>query len=184
MGSFYTNLTVRCDDQERVTGVLRSLGRSAFISPAMDGMVVVYDEACEEQDPEELASLAADLSGELGAGVLGALNHDDDVLILFAAQGGEVVDTYNSCPAFFTGEGSESPEGGDARVIAQAVSPNADTKALEAALRDEELFLATERHEAIVQALGLPGVSVGFGFSYLEEGEFPEGLSPEEMRRV
>lgn len=184
MGSFYTNLTVRSDDQQRVAGVLRSLGCSAFVSPVMDGMIVVYDEACEEQDPEELATLASDLSGELGAGVLGALNHDDDVLILLTALGGEVVDTYNSCPAFFTSEGAESPEGGDAGVIAQAVSPNADTKALENALRDEELFLALERHEAIVQAMGLPDASVGFGFSYIDVGELPEGLSPEKMRRV
>ncbi len=48
MGSFYTNYTLRRPSQQAVAAALA--GRSAIVTPAEDGCVVVFDEQSDEQD--------------------------------------------------------------------------------------------------------------------------------------
>jgi hypothetical protein len=43
---------------------------------------------------------------------------------------------------------------------------------------------AHERHRALVNALGLPDCAVATGYNYLEEGEFPHGLSGKDFEKV
>lgn len=46
MGSFYTNYTLRGPGQPAVLAALA--GRSAFVTPARDGRVVVFDQESDE----------------------------------------------------------------------------------------------------------------------------------------
>ncbi len=185
MGSFYTNVTVVTQDHGPVLDALRELGRTAYVTPVDGRSVVVYDQACEEQDPEELGGLCASLSDRLGAAVFGVLNHDDGVLLLLAANGGEVIDEYDSCPAYFDGVGSELPEGGDAMELAKLAGEGADSAQLDRVLRDsEEYVFASERHQAIVEALGLSTAAVHTGYMYIEQGESPERFELSELTHV
>jgi hypothetical protein len=45
-----------------------------------------------------------------------------------------------------------------------------------AAFGDDAYIFASERHEDLAHALGLPLFSVGLGFNYVREGDAPEGL--------
>src|SRR5256885_10876113 len=81
MGSFYTNITLRTTQQFAVIDALKAQHRDAFVSRAENGCVVVCDRETEEQDIEELNSLASSLSGTFRCPALAVLNHDDDVLV-------------------------------------------------------------------------------------------------------
>ena len=77
MGNFYTNYTLRGASPQEIVAVLA--GRSAIVTPAHDGCVVVFDEESDEQDTGVITLLASRLSRELGCTVLAVLNHDDDI---------------------------------------------------------------------------------------------------------
>src|SRR5215212_2662131 len=96
MGSFYTNITLRTTQHAAVVDALKAEHRDAFVSRAENGCVVVCDRETEEQDVEELSSLASSLSGTFRCPAIAVLNHDDDVLMCTVHDKGEMVDEYNS----------------------------------------------------------------------------------------
>jgi len=99
MGNFYTNYTLRGPDQQAVAKALA--GRSAIVTPAQDGCVVVFDERSDEQEQEVITELAASLSREFGCPVLAVVNHDDDIFWYQLYVSGELADEYDSSPGYF-----------------------------------------------------------------------------------
>lgn len=185
MGSFYTNFTVRHGDAQAVADVLGRANRTAVLTPSLNGNVVVYDMSCEDQDPAEMESVGTLLSKALGTAVLGVLNHDDGVLLFWLFEDGTVTDSYNSCPAYFGEEESEDPMGGDPKILCEAFSAKADGTEIERILRSvEEYVFASERHQAIVDLLGLSGAAVHTGYNYIEQDEGPDGIDPSDLLRV
>ncbi|HXK18277.1 MAG TPA: hypothetical protein VNG33_10770 [Polyangiaceae bacterium] len=119
MGAFFTNVQVRVGQpakREAVADVLRGLmskqgfievageqdaERSVVIGPAREGgWLAVYDEGTESQGHEALTNLALGLSAELGT-ALGVLVHDSDVLQLWLAKDGRLLDAFDSDPDYF-----------------------------------------------------------------------------------
>ncbi len=185
MGSFYVNFTVASDDQKAVKACLEKAECSAFISPPMDSCIVVFEEESESQDPEDIDEVGELLSTGVDAPVWCVLCHDDGVMHCILYEAGKVADRYDSCPAYFDGVGSESPEGGDAGLICKRFGRPDAAQDLESILKDDEEYVfESERHKAIVKAMGLPGIAVNTGFEYIEAGELPEGLEIEQLIRV
>jgi hypothetical protein len=185
MGSFYTNITLRTSQQASVVSALRSAGRTALVSRSVNNCTMVYDRETEDQDLDTLRDLADSLSETLRCPALAVMNHDDDVLIISLHEDGGLVDEYNSSPGYFDTGPGEAPEGGDAKRLCKAFGAT-DVDAVEAALRAENaaaggpgFVFETERHEALVNALGLPVIAVSTGFNYLEEGEYPPDTTAE-----
>ena len=174
MGNFYTNITVRGPSQEATAAALR--GRQTFVSPEMDGCVVVFDEESETQS-EIVFRLAAKLSRQFACPALAVLNHDDDVLMYALYENGTQRDTYDSTPGFDGDDPFAAPEGGDASVLCAAFG-SAHVAEVSEVLRasTESYTFAVDRHTDLVAALGIPDWAAGSGFNYLSEGEFPEGL--------
>ena len=183
MGSFYTNATVRHGDVDAVVAALAARGRSAFVSPVGNDCVVVFDEGTEEQDTAEIARFALPLSKRLRCAVLVVLVHDDDMLYYVLFESGRMTDEYNSRPGYFDDD-DRPPEGGAARALAAAFDARARAGEVERVLHRNEYGFETERHAALVEALGLPVAAVGTGFRYIEAGELPEGLAAEDLRTV
>ena len=184
MGNFYTNFALRGATQQSVASALA--GRSAIVTAPVNDVVVVFDEQSDSQDTEVISSLAADLSSKCGCAVLATMNHDDDVLWYELFTGGKRVDEYNSCPGYFDDsiEGDE-PAGGDAATLVAAFgakNPDLVEKALRAP--GEDFTFAIERHTAIAEALGLPSFVVGGGFTYINDGELPDGLAKDTLIRT
>jgi hypothetical protein len=190
MGNFYTNITIRTDRHDDVVAALHDLERDAYVSPADKGCVVVFDQETEDQDFEGLKKLAGALSSALRSPALAVLVHDDDILMYSLHEDGKQRDEYNSSPEYFeSGPGAE-PEGGDASALCRAFGVASITGVEEvlhtprASDGADGYVFEHERHEALVEALRIPTFAIACGFNYLEEGECPEGTTPESFTRV
>lgn len=187
MGNFYTNYTLKGPSQQEVAAALT--GRSAIVTPAQNGCVVVFDEQSDEQDSAVIAELGAHLSRELGCSVLAVLNHDDDIFWYQLYVNGELADEYDSSPGYFDPEAEPSgPAGGDAEKLCGAFGSNAQAE-VEGILRKSAFdaggyTFAVERHSDLARALGIPSFGVGAGFGYVSDGELPDGLSEEDLVRA
>ncbi|MGZ5640025.1 MAG: hypothetical protein ACXWIT_25535 [Burkholderiales bacterium] len=181
MGSFYTSHTARGPSQQELLDWLGT--RPALVSKTEAGATVVLDAACEGQDGETLSELAAQISSHFRCVVLAVLNHDDDILYFELHENGEKTDEYNSNPAYFDDHAeSDAPRGGDADRLCSVFGASDDPDKVNAVLRDTEFVFATERHDALAHALGLPLHSVGVGYSYVSEGDLPPGNPNGEYR--
>jgi upstream activation factor subunit UAF30 len=180
MGSFYTNVTLRHGAVDEVVRALEAAGRSAFVSPAVNGCCVVFDAAAEEQDAAELERLVKPLSKRLRCAAWAVLIHDDDLLYYVLFESGRMTDEYSSRPDYFEG-GTRPPEGGAARALAAAFDAHARAGDVERILHRGEYGSETERHAELVEALGLPEAAIGSGYDYISEGELPPGLRAEDL---
>jgi hypothetical protein len=183
MGNFYVNFSVKRDDPTPVVDALRRAGCHAVVTPPSGGYVVAFEEDSDAQDPSAIARVGALLSGEAKAPVLAVLNHDDDVFCYWLFEGGHLSDTYNSCPDYFD-EDDDSEPGGDAVRLCAALSAPGPVNEVEKVLRDDGYTFELERHQRLVELLGLPVGSVGMGYGYVESGEVPEGVTPDQLQRV
>lgn len=191
MGSFYTNFTVRSDDRERVAQSLRKMGCVAYFA-AGGRDTVVYDRECDDQIVESIVNVGTTLSHDLDATALAILNHDDDILCYWLFRSGQLIDEYNSCPSYFDEDDfdeSLTPSEFDAaQLCAQFGCPQSVDRVseiLKKSVLDEGGYVfASERHHALAKALGLPDCSVGFGYSYIENGQLPSGLSDGDLTRI
>lgn len=187
MGNFYTNYTVRGPSQRAVASALA--GRSALVTPAQDGCVVVFDESSEDQDHDAIGELAARLARQFLCPVLAVVNHDDDILWYRLYQSGALIDQYDSCPDYFDPEADPAgPSGGDAQKLCAAFAADGVAE-VEVVLRksgldDDGYTFEVERHAELVRLLGLPAFAVGAGYHYVSQGEVPEGLTAEEIIRA
>jgi hypothetical protein len=111
------------------------------------------------------------------------------VLLYALFQNGKLVDEYNSAPDYFDESDKGEEHGGDATSLATAfgvpghASRVRDILALEGGTEDGVVF-ETDRHEQLVDALGLPRSAIATGYNYLEEGEYPEGYDAADFERV
>lgn len=186
MGNFYTNYTLRGPSPQAV--VERLTGRRTIVTREERGCVVVFDQESEEQDGHVIAQFAAFLSREFGCPVLAVLNHDDDILWYQLYLEGVLEDEYDSSPGYFDESvESSTPVGGDAQKLCNAFGSNAVAKVetiLRKSFEDEGGYtFAVERHADLASALGIPAFGVGMGYSEVEAGELPEGLTEGDLYR-
>lgn len=171
MGNFYTNIVVPEPDADAVASLLERSHRRAYV--AGTGTVsIVYDSVCDDQDLDELQKLTRILSGELQRPALAFCNHDDDVLWFALAQGGRIIDVYNSYPGYFD-ESGEEPSGGDADRLCAAFGAMDQRDQVSALLEKphEEVGLEIHRHLQLLDLLGLPRDLLVLGYRYVSRGE-------------
>ena len=168
MGNFYTNVTLRGVQSSSVTAALQMLYRQAYVAPARADCVTIFDARTESQDPNELGALAATLSERLACVALAALNHDDSILALALYDRGRLITEYSS----------DSPAGTDAGRLCHAFGADAPWSRLLLAglLRGPRPLFEIERHRLIARVLGLPPWVAGGGYTYVAQGEAPDGL--------
>jgi hypothetical protein len=180
MGNFYTNYVLRAPTSEAVAKTLRE--RSAIVVSAK-GYVAVFDEESDNQDIEVISELATQLSGNLKCAVLAVLNHDDDILCYWLYDGGRLVDEYDSAPGYFDANvESDEPSGGDASRLCAAFEKS-NVEQVERMLRGDFFVFAFERHQGLLEALGLPEFLAGTSYSSLQH-YLPEGLSEGQLIRT
>jgi hypothetical protein len=170
MGNFYVNHTVQIGDRKRVAAVLRRSKLVAFVSTVRNGCVVVAEEQAHTQRTAPIVRLAKLLSTETEAPVLAVLNHDDDYLALGAYVAGHEITDYSSEPTHICQDKETSLAGKAGKLCAAFGAPgavSAVTAILEAPFRTYPL--ACERHLALVEALGLSDLAVGYGFGDLRQ---------------
>ena len=75
-------------------------------------------------------------------------------------------------------------KGRDAFVSASTSGMEAVLRGPNAAAGGEGYVFESERHQALVEALGTPTIAVQTGFNYIEEGELPEDVDMDSLTRV
>ena len=184
MGNFYVNYTLRGPSQEAAANALT--GRNAIVTPVKDGCVVVFDEQSDEQDTEVIADLAKHLSRECNCPVWAVLNHDDDVFWYQLHVVGELVDEYDSSPGYFDATEPSPPKGGDAQKLCSAFGASKVAE-VDRVLRTPVIggyLFAIQRHDDLVNLLGIPSFGVGSGYDSVAAGEETAGLEEEDLVRV
>ena len=178
MGNFYVNYTLRGVEPQDVANALTA--RRSRVTPAHKNCVVVFDEASDSQNPNEIAGLAAKLSKKLKCPLLVVLNHDDDILWYQLYLKGKLTDEYDSTPGYFDPKAQPSaPAGGDAAKLCAAFG--GDPAAIETVLRTSghdsaDYLFAVDRHAALVEALGISDYAVGTSYKSFDNDELPDGL--------
>lgn len=170
---------MRAPSRDAVLPLLK--GRRAFVSPAHDGYVTVYDERCDEGGlyPNEFASA---LSEAMDSVAFLVTVHDDDVLYVDVFEKGRRLDEYDSCPNYFNDEDEEDapPEGGSPAVLCKTFGCAEEQAVAEVLYCQDEnspiWIFATERHRALVKLLRLPEFAVGYGYKYLAQGDVPDEI--------
>ena len=175
MGLFYTNLVVRGRAQSPLIRFLERARRTAYVSPTIDGVTVIYDRACEDQDITVLRQLAGDVSGQFRCPGLATLVHDDDVFRYWLDDGGALVDAYDPVPGYFDPTaGLLPPVGGDPSVLCRAfladhaVDSVREILHVKADIGHEQSLLGGDIHSELVKALRLPDLAAGVGYDGLE----------------
>lgn len=174
MGNFYTNITLGGVAAEEVAAALEERQRTALVAPHHPGGVTVFDRGCEAQDPGVLGGLAQALSASLRCPALAVLNHDDDILALVLYRAGSLEAEY------------ETGHTADLRVapLCTAWGRPWVTLPVWLLLHGPRPLFEVARHFLLARLLGLPSWSVGTGYKYLQQGEYPEGLSPANVRQI
>lgn len=181
MGAFYANLTLREPEQGQVVEALKRARRSSIVSPKSGDCLAVFDEQMDHQQEGVLSDLASELSKEFDCVALAVLNHDDDVLWYRLYRSAELLDEYNSSPAYFDPTaGAAPPTGGNAAVLCNAFGKDAAVEEVQEILSKwgpVGYIFETDRHRDLVEALGLPPMTVGTGFRDLQVGlKLPTGF--------
>jgi DNA-binding YbaB/EbfC family protein len=168
MGNFYTNITLSTDKLQEVIDFLNEKNRHTYVY-GEGSFVCVFP-----KNDRILFSFAGVLSKQFKCAAFAVMNHDDSLLLYQLFDSGKLMDDYNSCPGHFSGE--EGPSiGGNAEVLSIVYSIPEEVDALNDVLRKDYVF-EINRHDALIAKLEIPFCTAGGGFSYLKEGDLPEGL--------
>jgi len=190
MGTTYANITLKGPKAQDILQELGNQGRSAFVSPTEDDMTTVYEMDSDEGDSTILTDLAEDLSGYFGCPALAVQTVDEELFRYWLFADGELLDTYNSPAPALNAEARSSARshGGKPELLAQLFNTDATSEEIVEILhcpdQDCGVTLAVDRHLSLVELLGLPMCSVGFGFCDLDSGEYPEDFDEENLLRV
>jgi hypothetical protein len=192
MGIFYTNITLKGARQQEVVDYLKRAQCQAYVSPATNDCIVVFDRVSDE-DSVALRKLASNLSKEFQCPALAALVHDGDLFLYWLYKAGRLVDEYDSMPTYFqTDAEAAPPKGGNPEALCEAFRAQhalSDLQAIfkratKAVLDDdwsEEHLIGDEIHDVIAQALGLPLFVVDTGFYSIQNDSLPEDLTKESL---
>lgn len=185
MGSFFTNLHVRCERTADPVAKIKSLGLGpTYISDIENGWLSIFPLKTEEQNPDEIIKVCARVSQIFCSPALAFLVHDSDIFMYFLARGGELVDFYNSDCGYFDENESHEPEGGNPELILPLCQPGTKETVLRRLLHEhlygakndsrDELITADDIAFALSELLGIPDWRVPLGFDYIEDGEAQE----------
>lgn len=177
MGAFYESVATRAP-RPRVLEVVGGAYAAVLVGPTRQGWTVAAPDADGRLD-DHLAEVALALSKE-GPTVCTTV-HDDDILLLQAYDGGELVATYDSAPDYFTG-GDAGPDVSQLDALGRVLGLHDLTPLREVLTADH--VLETDRLAAAAPLLGLPAYVVLFGYDYAVDGDLPGGLGPDDLQAV
>ena len=102
MGASLCNFQVRSESQKDVCNALRKIiSIRAFVSPAQNRWVSVFDELSNSINEEEIKRVGKALSEQLATVVIAFAIHHSDVMIYYFFNMGKELDYYNSTPDYF-----------------------------------------------------------------------------------
>ena len=203
MGAFYTSVLLKGIQREKVILWLKEKNREAVVYPENSGCVPVFDAAFEAQEMGEINVFCGDVSRSLGCIAWAVTNHDDDLLHYRLFNGGEAADEYYSVPpeVLFGMDDPDDfdddepvdmsfvPKGGDATLLCDLFGNPGKPKEVESVLRDlggmgGQFIMATDRHYALLEALGITPDGLCSGYREVLAGYLPPNISKEDLEII
>lgn len=160
MGNFYASITVRGAAPVDVARVLHELRRTAYVSPAIRGCVVVYDRDAFERE-DEAPEVSRELSERLRTTTLLAMNADDDALVLQAFQDGQASAAYDST----------TPQRHGAAALCGVLGRRWLQPIVWVVLQAPVFPVEFLRHVLVMRVLGLPSAEAMLSYDSIEDGE-------------
>lgn len=174
MGNFYSNFATRGPQAAEVVAALREGRRRALVTPTVNDITIVYDQAADELDEAEIDAVGSLLSRGLGCPVLGAAVADDDELWLVLYEDGKRVVDYSSRGRW----------GGTSR-ICRAFGRSAVIPIVWPLMHLPYVVFESMRHAAFARLVGIPNWCVATGYRYIaEQEELPNGLELDDLMRT
>ena len=137
----------------------------------------MYLEATEDQNDEQMRTLAGGLSKALKAEVMGFLVHDSDIAIYWLYRNGKLMDEFNSAPDYFGEEVDDKTResvSGKVDVLLPMCVAGTTRAQLEEVLHplDGPPTMAEDMVMELAKLLGIDESRISLGFKYFnEEGE-------------
>src|SRR5262245_36740962 len=157
MGLFCVNMHFRSTDDKALTAAVRKHGVTRFrVLPAKGGWTTLYEEEASHQDDGRIRDLTGSLSRDLKVPAIAFMVHDSDIACYWLYENGQLLDEFNSCPAYFDDDatGDEPPSGGRADVLVRYCRPGVAKDDIASVLGGGELF-AEGLVEHLADALGI-----------------------------
>lgn len=168
MGGHYGTIHVRTEDRDAVRSSVEDLvsdrARRYLIAPAINGWVTIFPEN-NGQDSAVSKALATKLPDKT---IIHCVVHDDDVFAYWLFEGGQTVDTYNSCPNYFSDK-NPPPRGGNAAAFSDLLANPKKVQELQSLLDADRFDFELERQDRFAALLGLPNTA--YAYEYLQGGE-------------
>lgn len=177
MGLFCVNMHFRSTDDKTLTAAVGKRGVSRFrVLPAKGGWTSLYEEEASHQDDGRIRELMDGLSQDLKAAGIAFMVHDSDVACYWLYENGELLDEYNSCPAYFDDDatGEEPPSGGRPNVLVRFCRAGVTEEQIATALGGESVF-AEGVIEELATALGIDAERALSDYRDLGGGRGPRG---------
>lgn len=182
MGNFYHNVTFKNVAPETIAASIRDAGLTAYISPRIDRSVVAFF-PIEECDPG--ADPVPDVTRRCDCAALAVSVFDDDVILLTAYARGDLLFRL-ALPEELAEEFGDDVTAADldcAAILCNLFNPSASPESVLDILKKEYLF-QHERHGELCGQLGLPDIAVACGYEYIQGGELPPEIEPDELEHV
>jgi hypothetical protein len=168
MGNLYVNIALNTSDRDRIAAVLADTQDRGVILAPENGWTILSSEALETQDERFVEQYGTSLSRG-GVPVLAVMNHDDDILMVFLYQAGARTAFANTRPGYFADE-DRPPVVEGVEALAWLADGVAAGDIADLLTRDH--VFAVDAHGELARLLGLPAISVGFGYDRYRRDEF------------
>jgi hypothetical protein len=162
MGLFCVNMHFRSTDDKTLSAAVKKAvkkrGATQFrVLPAKSGWTSLYEEQASQQDDRRIHELMRDLSGDLQVAAIAFMVHDSDIACYWLYENGELLDEYNSCPAYFEDDatGDEPPSGGRPDLLVRYCRPGVAEEQIVSILGGGESVFAESVVEQLAEALGI-----------------------------
>lgn len=176
MGSFFTNVHIRTDDDNGVAEAAAAYG-SAYLTDSSNGWISLYPEATESQDYDSLIAVAVHMSKLFKCAAIGMLCHDSDIFQYILCENGKVVDQYNSAPGYFEGADFE-PSGGNVDALLRVTTNSEATREMFLDTLHQEVTFAEDTVSEFAELMGIDAERALVGFTYAEQGEADFDIRP------
>ncbi|MGR8935817.1 MAG: hypothetical protein ACU837_15760 [Gammaproteobacteria bacterium] len=190
MGNFYHNITVKGVPRKQLKEYLQENRIDAFLSKTHQNYTVIYSRF--DDNPNVLSTA---ISKKFHCSTLLSLVYDDDIFKYLLCKDGDERDDYSDNTEFeyrqelelatMTGRkfNRQKPQsrfsGGNIPLLMQEFLQDCSANKIEKILHEREYTFATDRHADLFKLLGLPAVSVGYGYEYIHNEDYPPELSGE-----
>lgn len=182
MGNSYANVVVRGPSEEAVIDLVHGLARRALVVRYDDALTFVYDEEAEKAEGV-VESLALTLATRLDCPTLAALNHDNDVLMLWLYDG---AGTEWRAAWGVAVDGDERPLSERAFVTEAERLFGLEPRPKAGGLPNRLLarIFTGVRHHRILDALGLPAKPSMLGYRYVQRGDLADKDPSRTVKRI